>query len=58
MIYENLKVIGSSIEIYGNMVVIKRPYYSSIPWKSYTEPYYGDFLEKHAQFFLNYDNVF
>ena len=31
--YENIKVIESTIEIYGNMQDIKRPYYSMIPCK-------------------------
>ena len=38
MIYENIKVIESTIEVYGNMQVIKRPYYSMIPCESYTVP--------------------
>ena len=38
VIYENMKVIECSIEVYGNMQVIKSPYYSMIPWKSYTVP--------------------
>ena len=36
VIYENIKVIESAIEVYGNMQVIKRPYCSMIPCKSYT----------------------
>ena len=31
-----MEVIESTIEVYGNMQVIKRPYYSVIPCKSYT----------------------
>ena len=38
VIYENIKVIESAIESYGNIQVMKRPYYSIIPWKSYTVP--------------------
>ena len=38
VMYENMKVIESSIEVYGNMQVIKRPYYGMIPCKSYTVP--------------------
>ena len=38
VIYENIKVIESSIEVYGNMQVIKRPYCSMSPSKSYTVP--------------------
>ena len=38
VVYENIKVIESSIEVYGNMQVIRRPYYSMIPCKSYTVP--------------------
>ena len=38
MVYENIKVIESTIEVYGNIQVIKRPYYSMIPYKSYTVP--------------------
>ena len=38
VIYENIKVIESAIEVYGNMQVIKKPYYSMNPCKSYTVP--------------------
>ena len=38
VIYENIKVIESIIEVYGYMQVIKKPYYSMIPCKSYTVP--------------------
>ena len=38
VIYENNKVIESTIEVYGNMQVIKRPYFSMIPCKSHTVP--------------------
>ena len=38
VINENIKVTENSIEVYGNMQVIKRPYYSMIPCKSYTVP--------------------
>ena len=38
VIYENIQVTEITIEIYGNMRVIKRPYYSMIPCKSYTVP--------------------
>ena len=38
VIYENIKVIESTTEVYGNMQVMKRPYYSVIPCKSYTVP--------------------
>ena len=38
VIYENMKVVESSIEVYGNMQVIKGPYNSMIPCKSYTVP--------------------
>ena len=38
VIYENMKVIESSIEVYGNMQGIKRPFYSMITCKSYTVP--------------------
>ena len=38
VIYENINFIESAIEVYGNMQVIKRPYYSMIPFKSYTLP--------------------
>ena len=38
VIYKNIEVIESTIEVYGNMQVIKRPYYSMIPYKSYTVP--------------------
>ena len=38
VIYKNIKVIESSIEVYGNMQVIERPNYSMIPCKSYTVP--------------------
>ena len=58
LVYENMKVIESSIEVYGNMQVIKRPYYSMIPCKSYTVPEYGHSMGKHAQIFSDYDNVF
>ena len=34
--HDNMKVIESATEVYGNMQVIKRPYYSMIPCKSYT----------------------
>ena len=36
--YENIRVMESSIEVYGDMQIIKRPYYSMIPCKSYTVP--------------------
>ena len=36
VIYENIRVIESTIEVYGNMQVIKIPYYSMIKCKSYT----------------------
>ena len=36
VIYGNIKVIESAIEVYGNMQVIKRPELSMIPWNSYT----------------------
>ena len=38
VIYEDNKVIEGTIEVYGNMQVIKRPYYIMIPCKSYTVP--------------------
>ena len=38
VINENSKVIESILEVDGNMQVIKRPYYSMIPCKSYTVP--------------------
>ena len=38
VIYGNIKVKESSIEVSGNMQVMKRPYYSIIPCKSYTVP--------------------
>ena len=38
VIYENSKVIESTTEVYGYMQVIKRPYCSMIPCKSYTAP--------------------
>ena len=38
VVYENMKVIESSIEVYGNMQVLKSPYYSMIPCKLYTVP--------------------
>ena len=38
MIYENIKVIESTTEVYGNMQVKKRPYYSMILYKSYAVP--------------------
>ena len=38
VIYENMKVIESSIEVYDNMLVIKKPYYNMILCKSYTVP--------------------
>ena len=38
VINENIKAIESTIEVYGNMQVINRPYYSKIPCKSYTVP--------------------
>ena len=38
VIYGNIKVKESSIEVYGNMQVMKRPYYCMIPCKSYTVP--------------------
>ena len=34
VIYENIEVIKSTIEVYGNMPVIEKPYYSRIPYKS------------------------
>ena len=36
--YENITVIENTIEVYGNMQVIKRPYNSMIPCNSYTVP--------------------
>ena len=39
VIYENIKLIESTIKVYGDMQVIKRPFYSMIPCKSYTVPY-------------------
>ena len=38
VIYENIKVLESTIEVYGNMQVIRRPFYSMIRCKSYTVP--------------------
>ena len=38
VIYENIKVIEITIEVYGNMKVIKWIYYSIIPCKSHTVP--------------------
>ena len=38
VIYEIIKAIESTIEVYDNMQVIKRPYYSMILCKSYTVP--------------------
>ena len=38
VIYGNIHFIESAIEVYGNMQVIKRPYYSMIPCKLYTVP--------------------
>ena len=38
VIYEYIKGIKSTVEVYGNMQVIKRAYYNMIPWKSYTVP--------------------
>ena len=38
VMYENIEVIESTIEVYGNMQVIKRPYYSMILYKSYAVP--------------------
>ena len=38
VIYENTKVMESTIKVDGNMQVIKRQYYSEIPCKSYTAP--------------------
>ena len=52
-----MKFLESSIEVYGNMQVIKRPYYSMIPWKSYTVPQYDHSMEKHARILSDYDNV-
>ena len=53
-----MKVIESTIEVYGNMKVIKKQYYSMIPCKSYTVPQYGHRTEKHARILSDYDNVF
>ena len=58
VIYENIKVIESTIEIYGNMQVIRRPYYSMIPCKSHILPEYGHSMEKNARILSDYDNVF
>ena len=58
VIYKNIKVIERTIEVYGNMQVIKRPYSSMIARKSYTVPYYGHSMEKHARILSEYDNVF
>ena len=58
VIYENMKVIESSIEVYDNMQVIKRPYYSMIPCKLYIVASYGHSMEKQEQILSNYDNVF
>ena len=33
-----MKVIKSSIEMYGNMQVLKRPYGNMTPYNSYTVP--------------------
>ena len=30
VMYENIKIIESTIELYGNMQVIKRPYYTVV----------------------------
>ena len=57
VIYENIQVIESAIEVYGNMRVIERPYYCMILCKSYTVPYYGQSIEKHTQSLLVYDKV-
>ena len=38
VIYENIKVMESTIEVCGSMQVIERPYCSMIPCKSYTVP--------------------
>ena len=54
-IYENLTVAESIIEVYGNMQVIKRPYYSMIRCKSYTIPQYGHSTEKHARILSDYN---
>ena len=58
VIYENIKVIESTIEVYGNMQVIKRPYYTMIPCKSYTVPSYGHSMQKNARISSDYNNVF
>ena len=57
VIYENIKLIESTIEVYGNMQVIKRPYYSMIPCKSCSVPQYGISMEKHARISSDYDKV-
>ena len=38
VIYQNVKVIESTIAVYDNMQIIKRPYYAMIPCKLYTVP--------------------
>ena len=53
VVHENVKVIESSIEVYGNIQVIIRPYYSMIPCKSYTVLKYGHSMEKHALILLD-----
>ena len=56
VIYENIKLIESTIEVYGNTQVIKRPWYDSIQIMHCT--YYSHGMEKHARIFSYYDNVF
>ena len=58
VIYENMKVIASSIEEYGNMQLIKKQRCSTIPCKSQTGSYYGHCMEKHARLFPKFDKVY
>ena len=58
VIYENIKVIESTIEVYGSIQVIKRPHYSMTLCKSYSLPLYGHSMERHARILSDYDNVF
>ena len=58
VIYGNIKVKESATEVYGDMKVIKRPYFRLVPWKSYTVPEYGHSMEKHARVLSDDDNVF
>ena len=55
VIHENIKVIKSTIEVYGNLQVMKRPYYSMIHCKSYTAPWSGHSMEKQARILSEYD---